>query len=110
MKNTQRLKAIEANKKERESKNEALSVLVAQSAAALAAATSSSGQGVSEKVADLQIEQKHLKRKVEQIENKIVDMNTNLAELSTNVQGMKQEFGNGLSHIEELISKSLRRN
>lgn len=44
VKNTQRLRAIETNRKEREKNKEALSALVAQSAAALAAASSSSGQ------------------------------------------------------------------
>lgn len=77
---------------------------------AVAAASSSSGQGINEKVAELKIEQKHLKRKVEQIENKVADLNTNVAELNTNVEGMRQEFGNGLSRIEELITKNVRRN
>jgi FtsZ-binding cell division protein ZapB len=110
VKNTQRLRAIEANRKEREKNKEALSVLVAQSAAALAAASSSSGQGINENVAELKIEQKHLKRKVEQIENKVADLNTNVAELNTNVEGMRQEFSNGVSRIEALITKNMRRN
>jgi outer membrane murein-binding lipoprotein Lpp len=110
VKNTQRLRAIETNRKEREKNKEALSVLVAQSAAALAAASSSSGQGINENVAELKIEQKHLKRKVEQIENKVADLNTHVAELNTNVEGMRQEFSHGVSRIEQLITKNMRRN
>jgi outer membrane murein-binding lipoprotein Lpp len=110
VKNSQRIRAIETNKKEREKNKEALSVLVAQSAAALAAASSSSGQGINENVAELKIEQKHLKRKVEQIENKVADLNTHVAELNTNVEGMRQEFSHGVSRIEQLITKNMRRN
>lgn len=110
VKNTQRLKAIETNKKEREKKNEALSVLVAQSAAALAVASNSSGQGVNQKVADIQIEQKHLKRKVEQIEGTVSNLNTTVSGLSTNVEGMRQELSSGLRNIEELISRNMRNN
>jgi hypothetical protein len=105
VKNTQRLKAIEENKKEREKNKASLSVLVAQSAAALAMASNSSGQGIKETIAELKINQKHLKRKVDQIENKVADLNTNVTDLNTTVQGMKHEFSKGFTRIEELITK-----
>jgi outer membrane murein-binding lipoprotein Lpp len=103
VKDTQRLKAIVANREERERKKETLSNLVAASAAALAMATNSNGPGMNEKVAQLTIDQKHLKRKVDQIENKVVDLNSN-------VQDMKREFGEGLTRIEELINKRIHQN
>jgi outer membrane murein-binding lipoprotein Lpp len=103
MKSTQRLKAIEGNREEQENKKKALSTLVAQSAAALATAASSSGQGMNENVVQLTIDQKHLKRKVDQIDNNVSDLNAS-------VQEMKRDFGAGFTRIEELINKKMRHN
>jgi outer membrane murein-binding lipoprotein Lpp len=56
---------------------------------------------MNEKVVQLTIEQKHLKRKVDQIDS-------NVADLNASVQEMKHDFGAGFTRIEELINKKMR--